>query len=78
VVAWNPPNGIEEQFTTKTIFPHNFILGITFQGDDIWVATEDGLGWGTLSPVTVGAVEADDPEVNTNKKNNNNSIPQGN
>jgi len=27
---------------------HNYILGIDFQGGDIWVATADGLSHGVL------------------------------
>ncbi len=49
LVTWNSQDGAEESFTTETIFPHNFILGICFQGDDIWVATEKGLARGRLS-----------------------------
>lgn len=48
-VSWHPRDGQEEHFTTETIFPHNFILGISFHGNDIWVATEEGLARGTLT-----------------------------
>ncbi len=47
VVIWQPAGGPAERFTTKTIFPHNYILGVSFQGDDIWVATEKGVARGT-------------------------------
>ncbi len=57
VVSWHPQEGTEEQFTTETIFPHNFILGICFQGDDIWVATEKGLGRGRLSTAKIGEID---------------------
>ena len=26
--------------------PHNFVINYDIQGDDIWVATAKGLGWG--------------------------------
>ncbi len=26
--------------------PHNYILGVDFDGNDVWVATSKGLGWG--------------------------------
>ena len=26
--------------------PHSFIIGVDFDGADVWVATAKGLGWG--------------------------------
>ena len=49
IVAWHAADGTEYQLTTETIFPHNYILGMCFQGDDIWVATEKGIARGKLS-----------------------------
>lgn len=49
IVVYTPPNGQPERFTTQTAIPHNFVLGINFQGDDIWVATEDGVARGQQS-----------------------------
>ncbi len=43
VISWHPEDGPVERFTTDTIFPHNYILGVSFQGDDLWLATEKGL-----------------------------------
>jgi hypothetical protein len=31
----------------ETAPPHNYILAIDFQGDDVWVATAKGLSHGT-------------------------------
>ncbi len=49
LVVWTPADGPAEQFTTETIFPHNYLLGISFQGDDIWLATERGVAHGMQS-----------------------------
>ncbi len=49
VVTWKPAHGPAERFTIDTIFPHNYLLGVGFQGDDIWVATEKGVAHGTRS-----------------------------
>ncbi|MFQ5490176.1 MAG: regulator [Phycisphaerae bacterium] len=48
-ITWSPAGGPEVRFVSETIFPHNYILGISFQGDDIWVATDKGLARGTHS-----------------------------
>jgi ligand-binding sensor domain-containing protein len=48
-VTWHPTGGPAEQLSPETIFPHNYILGIDFQGDDIWIATELGAARGRLS-----------------------------
>ena len=48
-VIWQPADGPAEELATQSIFGHNYILGIAFQGDDIWLATEKGLSRGTLS-----------------------------
>ncbi len=49
LVIWTPAKGPEERFTTKTMFPHNYLLGSSFQGDDLWVATEKGVARGRRS-----------------------------
>jgi len=72
-VTWQSAEGAEEQFTTETIFPHNFILGISFQGDNIWVATEKGLGKGRLSTAT--KEEASRPPIG--KAENTSDNPDG-
>jgi ligand-binding sensor domain-containing protein len=54
LVTWHSRDGAEERLTTETIFPHNYILGICFQGDDIWVATEKGVARGKLSTTKAG------------------------
>ena len=55
-VIWQAAGGTPEQFTTATAMPHNYVLGISFQDDDIWLATEKGLARGThSSPRTVRA-----------------------
>lgn len=47
MIVWEPNGGKAERFTTESIFPHNYILGVTFQGEDIWLATEKGVARGT-------------------------------
>ncbi len=53
-VLWTPQGGAVERFTTDTIFPHNYILGISFQDDEIWLATEKGAARGTYSTRQAG------------------------
>ncbi len=48
-VKWLPAEGAPEQFTTESLFAHNYILGISFRGDGIWLATEKGVSHGTPS-----------------------------
>ncbi len=50
-----------QRFTTDTIFPHNYILGISFQGDDIWVATEKGVARGTSTGRTTARTKDKTP-----------------
>lgn len=57
IAIWTPANGPAERFTTETIFPHNYLLGVSFQGDDIWVATEKGVARGTRGQVRRAAAE---------------------
>ncbi|MCH7884846.1 MAG: regulator [Planctomycetes bacterium] len=47
IVLWAPADAPQERIEIETIFPHNYIFGISFQGDDIWLATGEGLarGW---------------------------------
>jgi hypothetical protein len=42
-----------------TVFPHNFILGVSFQEDDIRIASENGLGHESQSR---GSTADDAPE----------------
>ncbi len=49
LVIWTPADGPAERFATKTMFPHNYILALSFQGDEIWVATEKGVARGRRS-----------------------------
>ncbi len=58
IVSWHPAQGAAARFKIDTIFPHNYILGISFQGDDIWLATERGVARGTLSGVHAAQVDA--------------------
>ncbi len=40
-------NGVKtKEFPSKTSIAHNFVLGVDFQGDDIWVATSNGVSHG--------------------------------
>ncbi len=32
------------------LYPHSFVLGVDFQGNDVWVATEGGVGHGRIDP----------------------------
>lgn len=57
LVTWTPADGPAERFTAETIFPHNYLLGVSFQGDDIWVATEKGVARGTRGQVRRAAAE---------------------
>ena len=57
VVDWTPANGPPERFTSQTIFPHNYLLGVSFQGDQIWVATEKGAARGTRGQVRRATTE---------------------
>jgi ligand-binding sensor domain-containing protein len=40
------PDGKKSTIETPTSLPHNYILNMTFQGKDIWVATAGGLSHG--------------------------------
>jgi ligand-binding sensor domain-containing protein len=42
--------GIVTPVAVTTAPAHNYILGIDFQGNDIWVATADGLSHGIRQP----------------------------
>jgi len=43
------PEGKKTTFTTETIFPHNYILGVGLREGDLWVATEKGVAHGTAT-----------------------------
>jgi len=55
-VIWQPAGGAAEQFAIDTIFPHNYVLGISLREKDIWLATEKGVGRGTRSQDAVKTV----------------------
>ena len=38
--------GNEKKITVQSAPSHNYILGVDFQGDDLWVATAHGLSHG--------------------------------
>jgi len=44
------PDGKKSKMETPTSLPHNYILNLAFQGQDIWVATADGLSHGVRQP----------------------------
>ena len=46
LVLWAPADGPQERLKTDTIFPHNYVVGVSFQGDDIWLATQKGVARG--------------------------------
>jgi frataxin-like iron-binding protein CyaY len=41
-----PPDGKKQNLSTPTALAHNYILNMDFQGEDIWVATAQGLSHG--------------------------------
>jgi hypothetical protein len=43
-ITW--PDGKKEKLSTPTALAHNYILSMDFQGEDIWVATAQGLSHG--------------------------------
>jgi frataxin-like iron-binding protein CyaY len=40
------PDGSQQRIATETSLAHNYILNTAFQGDDLWVATAQGLSHG--------------------------------
>ena len=38
--------GVVKNITVQSAPAHNYILGVDFQGDDLWVATAEGLSHG--------------------------------
>ncbi len=44
------PDGSKRQIASSTTLAHNYILNLDFQGDDIWVATANGLSHGARQP----------------------------
>jgi ligand-binding sensor domain-containing protein len=44
------PDGKKKTISTPTSLAHNYILNMDFQGDDIWVATAQGLSHGIRQP----------------------------
>ena len=60
-VLWAPAGGAVQRLRSETIFPHNYILGISFQGDEIWLATERGVARGRRTAKRVaGASHGDE------------------
>ncbi|MHB1698801.1 MAG: ligand-binding sensor domain-containing protein [Acidobacteriaceae bacterium] len=43
-------DGKAERIESSTTLAHNYVLNIAFQGDDLWVATAQGLSHGMLQP----------------------------
>ncbi len=41
---------IRSRRPANSLYPHNFVLGMDFQGQDVWVATEGGVGHGRIDP----------------------------
>jgi ligand-binding sensor domain-containing protein len=44
------PDGKKKNLSTATTLAHNYILNMDFQGDDVWVATAQGLSHGIRQP----------------------------
>ncbi len=68
LVTYTPDSGAAERVETPTALPHNYVLGIAFSGDDIWVATEKGVARGTISGATArrAPIGADEPRLTKN------------
>ncbi len=47
-ITW--PDGKKQFLSTPTTLAHNYILNMDFQGEDIWVATAQGLSHGIREP----------------------------
>jgi len=47
-ITW--PDGKKQKLATPTTLAHNYILNMDFQGEDIWVATAQGLSHGIREP----------------------------
>jgi ligand-binding sensor domain-containing protein len=47
--VWYPAEGEPEILPLDSIFPHDYILGLSFHEGEIWVATEGGLARGRIS-----------------------------
>ncbi len=60
VVLLKPVDGPTRRLRTKTIFAHNYIFGISFQGDEIWLATEKGVARGRRTVTHVAGVSHGD------------------
>jgi ligand-binding sensor domain-containing protein len=50
VVISDAEGTVLERIATPTAPAHNYVLGIDFQGEDIWISTEDGISRGTPDP----------------------------
>ncbi|MEJ2081983.1 MAG: hypothetical protein P8Y94_07365 [Acidobacteriota bacterium] len=48
---------IQRRLPAESLYPHNFVLGMDFQGRDVWVATEGGVGHGRVDPALGFEVE---------------------
>ncbi len=56
VVLYAPADGPMQRLRTETIFPHDYILGVSFQGDEIWLATEQGVARGRRTAARVAGI----------------------
>lgn len=50
VVVTDAEGTVLKQMVLPTAPAHNYVLGIDFQGDDIWISTENGVSRGTPDP----------------------------
>jgi ligand-binding sensor domain-containing protein len=63
VVLWAQAGEPMHRLHTETMFPHNYILGISFQGDEIWLATDKGVARGRLTQTRVAGVSDSDEQT---------------
>jgi ligand-binding sensor domain-containing protein len=67
--TFHPIDGAEQSVELDSIFPHNYILGLSFRGDDLWVATEAGVAVGKLVHTRADHGDsADTPVVETSRE----------
>ena len=52
-----------EEISMPVGVPHSFIISIDFDGDDVWVGTAQGLGWGIGKGYSAGLRERPKPDV---------------
>ena len=47
--TWYSADGKEETIELESLFPHNYLLGLSFHDGELWVATEGGVARGRIS-----------------------------